>query len=255
MRRLFASCVAPLFLSALLPLQAVAAGVTVFAAASLKESLDAVARKFEADTGNKVIVSYAASSALAKQIESGAPADIFISADLDWADYLDQRKLLTPGSRANLLRNDLVLIAPAASAISVKLAPGLDLAAVLGNERLAIANPDAVPAGKYAKAALQVLGAWQGVETRLARAENVRAALLLVSRGETQLGIVYATDAFADKGVRIAATFPAGTHPPIVYPAALVAGGKSPAAGALMTFMAKPETRTIWERFGFKAAQ
>ncbi len=236
---------------ATLPLSALAADVTVFAAASLKESLDAVSKQFETATGNKVIISYAASSALAKQIESGAPADLFISADLDWADYLDQRKLLAPGSRVNLLKNELVLIAPVASTVSVKLAPGLDLATVLGKERLAVANPDAVPAGKYGKAALQSLGAWQGVEDKLARAENVRAALLLVSRGEAPLGIVYKTDALADKGVKMVAAFPAGSYPPVTYPAAMVAGAKSTAASALLKFLSTPEARTTWERFGF----
>ena len=172
--------------------------ITVFAAASLKEALDAAAKPFEDSTGNKVAVSYAASSALARQIEAGAPATLFISADLDWVDYVEKRGLAVPGTRRNLLGNDLVLIAPAASTAALKIAPGFDLAAALGKDgRLALANPDAVPAGKYAKAALTKLGAWPGVEGRVAPAENVRAALALVSRGEAPLGIVYRTDAMA----------------------------------------------------------
>jgi len=243
-----------LMIALLLPPGAGAADVTVFAAASLKESLDAVAREFEAGSGHKVTVSYAASSALAKQIENGAPADLFISADLDWADYLDARKLLAPSTRINLLRNELVLIAPAGSSGALKLAPGLDLAAMLGKDRLAIANPEAVPAGKYGKAALIALGAWAGVENKLARAENVRAALLLVSRGEAPYGIVYRTDALADKGVRIVGVFPPGGYPPVVYPAALTASCKSPAALALLQFLSQPPARAIWARFGFTAA-
>ncbi len=238
----------------LLPLAASAADVTVFAAASLKESLDAVARDFEKASGYKVVVSYAATSALAKQIENGAPADLFISADQEWADYLDTRKLLSPDSRINLLRNELVLIAPAASNARLALVPGVNLAATLGNDRLAIANPDAVPAGKYGKAALIALGAWSAVEKKLARAENVRAALLLVSRGEAPLGIVYKTDALADKGVRVMDTFPAASYAPIVYPAALTVSGKSPAAKALLQYLSQPAARSIWARYGFTAA-
>ena len=243
-----------LVVSLLFSMHAAAADVTVFAAASLKESLDAVAKAFEAGSGYKVAISYAASSALAKQIENGAPADIFISADPDWADYLAARKMLVPASRINLLRNELVLIAPADSKAALVLAPGLDLAAALGNNRLAIANPDAVPAGKYGKAALIALGAWAGVEGRLARAENVRAALLLVSRGEAPFGIVYKTDALADKGVRIVDTFSSASSPPIVYPAALLASSQTTAARALMQFIAQPQAGRIWSRFGFTPA-
>ena len=243
-----------LVMALLLPQSALAADVTVFAAASLKESLDAVAKEFTVATGHSVAISYAASSALAKQIENGAPAALFISADIDWADYLDTRKLLAPASRINLLRNELVLIAPANSAATIALAPGLDFAKPLGKNRLAIANPDAVPAGKYAKAALIALGAWAGVENKLARAENVRAALLLVSRGEAPFGIVYKTDALADKGVRIVATFPQTSYPPIIYPAALTTYGQSPAAKALLQFISQAAARAIWTRYGFTLA-
>jgi molybdate transport system substrate-binding protein len=247
--------IALLLVALLLSMPAGAADVIVFAAASLKESMDAVARQFEAATGNKVVVAYAASSALARQIENGAPADLFMSADLDWADFLDDRKLLMAGTRINLLRNELVLIAPADSKSVLKLVPGVDLAAALGKDRLAIANPDAVPAGKYARAALASLGAWAAVESRLARAENVRAALLLVSRGEAPFGIVYRTDALADKGVRIVGSFPADSHPPIVYPVALTASSRSAAAMSLIHFLAEPMAGATWLRFGFALAR
>jgi len=232
-----------------------AADVTVFAAASLKEAMDDRARQFEASTGNKVIVSYGASNALAKQIEAGAPADLFISADLDWMDYLDQRHLLAPGTRVSLLRNTLVLIAPASSKSALKIGPQFGLAAALGPEKLAMANPDSVPAGKYGKAALEKLGVWSGVEKQVARTETVRAALALVSRGEAPFGIVYATDALADKGVRVVDTFPPDTHPPIVYPAAVIATAKSSAAKPLLDYLRSPGARTVWEKYGFGVVQ
>ena len=209
-----------------MPVETEAANVTVFAAASLKEALDAQARQFEARTGGKVIVAYAASNALAKQIEAGAPADVFISADVDWMDYLDQRRLLVPNTRVTLLRNALVLIAPAASNANVKVAPGFGLAAALGKGRLAIANPDSVPAGKY-------------------------AALALVARGEAPLGIVCGTDAFAEKGVRIVDTFPANSHPPILYPAAVVTTGRSPASRSLLDYLRSPSAAAVWTKYGF----
>jgi molybdate transport system substrate-binding protein len=226
--------------------------ITVFAAASLKEALDAAAKPFEDSTGNKVAVSYAASSALARQIEAGAPATLFISADLDWVDYVEKRGLAVPGTRRNLLGNDLVLIAPAASTAALKIAPGFDLAGALGKDgRLALANPDAVPAGKYAKAALTKLGVWPGVEGRVAPAENVRAALALVSRGEAPLGIVYRTDAMADKGVRVVDTFPAGSHPEIIYPMVQLKGAGA-ATARLAEHLAAPAMRAAWERYGFR---
>jgi molybdate transport system substrate-binding protein len=239
----------------LLSLLSAAADVTVFAAASLKEAMDDQARQFEADTGNKVIVSYGASNALAKQIDAGAPADIFISADLDWMDYLDQRRLLAPNSRFALLRNTLVLIAPASSKSALKIAPNFGLAAALGNEKLAMANPDSVPAGKYGKGALVALGVWNSVEKQIARAENVRAALALVSRGEAPFGVVYKTDALADKGVKVVDTFPPDSHPPIVYPAALLAASKVPGAKRLLDYLRSTPARAVWEKYGFGSAQ
>jgi len=228
-----------------------AADVTVFAAASLKEAMDEQGRQFGAATADKVIVSYGASNALAKQIEAGAPADLFISADLDWMDYLDQRRLISPGTRVDLLRNTLVLIAPAASSTTLKIGPHFALAAALGTDRLAMANPDSVPAGKYGKAALEKLGVWPAVMNHVARAENVRAALALVSRREAPLGIVYRTDALADMGVRIVDTFPADTYPAIVYPAARVAGAKSMAAAPLLDYLRSAPARAVWEKHGF----
>ncbi len=236
-------------------LRAAAADVTVFAAASLKEALDAQARKFSADTGNKVIVSYGASNSLAKQIESGAPAGIFISADSDWMDYVDQRRLLVPNSRANLLRNTLVLIAPSSSNVTLKIVPNFGLAAALGSERLAMANPDSVPAGKYGKSALEALKVWASVEKQVVRAETVRAALAFVSRGEAPFGIAYWTDAMADNGVKVVDVFPPDTHAPIVYPAALLAASKSTAAKPLLDYLRSAPARAVWEKYGFGLAQ
>jgi molybdate transport system substrate-binding protein len=233
----------------------IAADVTVFAAASLKEAMDAQAKQFEASTGNKVTVSYGASNTLAKQIEAGAPADIFISADLDWMDYLDQRHLIAPNARLDLLRNTLVLIAPSSSNSALKIGPNFGLAAALGTEKLAMANPDSVPAGKYGKGALEKLGVWTSVEKQVARAENVRAALALVSRGEAPLGIVYKTDALADKGVRVVDTFPPDSYAPIIYPAAVVAASKSAAAGPLLDYLRSAPARSVWEKYGFGLAQ
>lgn len=234
---------------------AAAADVTVFAAASLKEALDEQARQFEAGTGNQVIVSYGASNALAKQIEAAAPVDLFISADLDWMDYVGQRNLIAPGMRFNLLCNTLVLIAPSSSKAALKIAPGFGLAAALGPERLAMANPDSVPAGKYGRGALDKLGVWPSVEKQVARAENVRAALALVARGEAPFGIVYSTDARSDKGVKIVDTFPADSYPPIIYPAALLVSSKSPAAKSLLDYLRSAPARSVWEKYGFGMAQ
>lgn len=233
----------------------IAADVTVFAAASLKEAMDDQAKQFEASTGNKVVVSYGASNSLAKQIEAGAPADIFISADLDWMDYLDQRHLIAPNARFNLLRNTLVLIAPSSSSSTLQIGPNFGLAAALGTEKLAMANPDSVPAGKYGKSALDKLGVWAGVEKQVARAENVRAALALVSRGEAPFGIVYKTDALADKGVKVVATFPPDSYPPIIYPAAVLTASKSTAASPLLDYLRSAPARSVWEKYGFGLAQ
>ena len=224
--------------------------ITVFAAASLKDALDENAKAYQARSGYRIVVSYAASSALAKQIEAGAPADLFISADLEWMDYLQQRHLIKPDTRRNLLRNRLVLIAPADSKVSVNIAPGFPLGTLLGSGKLAMANPDAVPAGRYGKASLEALGVWKAVRAKVASAENVRAALVLVSRGEAPLGIVYRTDATADPKVRIVGVFPENTHPPIIYPIAVTAAGKS-AATTFLGWLNQPEARAIFQKHGF----
>lgn len=224
--------------------------VIIFAASSLQTALDELVPQVARATSTRIRVSYAASSALARQIESGAPAGLFISADLDWMDYLAERRLVLTGTRVNLLHNALVLIAPTSSTASVTIGPGMPLARLLGRERLALANPASVPAGKYARAALTSLGVWPSVQAQLAPAENVRAALLLVSRGEAPLGIVYRTDALADRGVRIVDTFPAASHAPIVYPAAVTAPG-SPAAERVLAFLRTAPARAVFARQGF----
>jgi molybdate transport system substrate-binding protein len=226
--------------------------ITVFAAASLKNALDAVAAEWQAASGNEAVVSYAASSALARQIEQGAPADLFVSADLDWMAYLSESGLTKKETETRLLGNRLVLVAPEDSTVDANLASGFDPAALLGTDgRLAIANVDAVPAGRYGKAALESLGLWDGVKDRLAQAENVRAALALVSTGEAPLGIVYQTDAAAEPKVRVVAAFPEGSHPPIVYPAALLAASDNPAAADFLSFMQSDKARALFEAEGF----
>jgi molybdate transport system substrate-binding protein len=237
--------------SAVCPPAGQAQTLTVLAAASLKNALDEVAAQYQKRSGEKAAISYAASSALAKQAESGAPADIFISADLDWMDYLEKRNLLKAGSRTNLLRNEIVLIASADSKAAIAIGPRFPLAALLGGGRLAMGDPDHVPAGKYGKAALEALDVWSSVSSKIARGENVRAALNFVARGEAPLGIVYRTDAAADKNVRIVGAFPANTHPPIVYPAALLSEGKSPTAERFFLFMKSQEAAGIFRKHGF----
>ena len=225
--------------------------VTVFAAASLKNALDGVNAAWIASAGRQATISYAASSALAKQIEEGAPADVFISADLDWMAYLSDKNLTKKDTETKLLGNRIVLIAPADSSAATEIAPGFDLAGLLGDGRLAMANVDAVPAGKYGKAALEKLGVWTSVEGKVAQAENVRAALALVSTGEAPLGIVYQTDAAADPKVKILAVFPEDSHPPIVYPVAETAEAKSADAAAFLKFLQSTEARQLFEAQGF----
>jgi molybdate transport system substrate-binding protein len=225
---------------------------TVFAAASLKNALDEIAKAYGARTKDRVVISYAASSALAKQIEQGAPADLFVSADLEWMDYLEKRKLVRASTRFNLVRNRLVLIAPADSGARLRIAPRFPLAATLGKERLSMANPDSVPAGRYGRAALEALGVWADVRPKVAAANDVRAALLLVARGETPFGIVYSTDAAVEPKVRVVDTFPENTHPAIVYPAALTADSRSAAAKVFLDTLREPAARAVFERYGFR---
>ena len=226
--------------------------ITVFAAASMKNALDEVDTLFTNRSGIKVVASYAASSALMKQIEQGASADVFLSADTEWMDYGAKRNLIKNDTRENLLGNRLVLTAPKDSKIDeVSIAPGFDLAALVGNGRIATGDVRAVPAGLYAKAALEKLGVWSSVELKLTMSENVRAALVLVSRGGAPLGIVYETDAKIDPGVKIVGVFPEDSHPPIIYPVAMTKDAKLEAAKYL-AFLTTPEAKAVFERYGFR---
>ncbi|ASP99228.1 molybdate ABC transporter substrate-binding protein [Sinorhizobium meliloti] len=236
--------------TAFAPAQA-AEKVTVFAAASLKNALDAINGEWLKQTGKEAIVSYAASSALAKQIEQGAPADVFISADLAWMDYLADKKLIKADTRSNLLGNRIVLVSGKSDAPAVEIEPGLDLAGLLGDGRLAMGAVDSVPAGKYGKAALEKLGLWPNVAGKVAGAESVRAALLLVSRGEAPYGIVYRTDAAADANVKVVGTFPEDSHPPIIYPVAITADSRNADAAAYLEFVRSPEAAALFQAEGF----
>ena len=225
--------------------------ITVFAAASMKNALDDVDVAFSKATGVRVVASYEASSALIKQIEAGAPADVFVSADLKWMDYAEQKKLIKTDTRVNLLGNTLVLIAPKDSKIgTVTIGPGFDLAKLAGDGRIATGDVKAVPVGLYAKATLEKLGIWASVAPKMAMVTNVRAALILVARGEAPLGIVYATDAKVEPGVKIVGTFPEDSHPPIVYPVAAAANAK-PGTAVYLTFLRSPGARAIFEHYGF----
>jgi molybdate transport system substrate-binding protein len=241
------------FLLGTVPLRAADSGsqpLLVFAASSLTDVMDEIGKAYTHETGQPVKMSYASSSALAKQIEAGARADVFFSADTDWMDYVQDRNLIDKSTRKDLLGNRLVLVAPAKSTVQLKIGPNFPLAAALGDRRLSTGDPDSVPAGKYARTALTSLGVWNDVADRLIRAENVRAALTFVSRGESPLGIVYETDALVDKGVRIVDTFPASSHLPIVYPVAATAHAK-PAARRFVTFLQGDTAATSFKKFGF----
>ena len=226
-----------------------AQAVLVFAAASLKDALDATIAAFPGAAA--ITAAYASSSVLARQIEHGAPADVFISANPEWLDYLAQRDLIRADTRADLLGNRLVLVAPAASELALAIAPGFDLAGALDGGRLAMGDPDHVPAGIYGRAALESLGVWQAVAPQVARADNDRAALALVARGEVPLGIVYRSDAIADPGVRVVGSLPEDSHPSIIYPVAVIAGSEHPAAAELVDFLKSPAAAPLFERFGF----
>ncbi len=225
------------------------AQLTVFAAASLKNSLDEVDAAYAKRTGAVIHASYAASSVLSRQISQGAPADVFISADSDWMDALAKSGQLRPGSRRDLLTNHLALIAPASSTVQLKVGPNMPLLKALGEGKLAMAGPD-VPAGRYGKAALGALGVWPQVEARAVYGDSVRAALIFVDRGEAPLGIVYDTDAKVDPGVRIVGLFPESSHAPIRYPIALTQGAQ-PAAEAYARFLEGPEAAAIFRKYGF----
>jgi len=246
------------FLAALLVLGAAPARVeekvpTVFAAASLTDVLQEIGSAYAARTGSMVRFSFAGSSTLARQIEAGAPADVFVSADQQWMDYLEQRRRIAPGTRVDVAANDLVLVAPADSPANLDIGPRFAIAAALGRRgRLATGDPDTVPAGRYARAALESFGVWQDVAARVVPTDNVRAALNFVVRGEAALGIVYATDLAGVAGVREVARFPAGSHAPITYPAAVTLRGGEDAA-EFVRFLRGPEARALFERHGFRS--
>jgi len=225
--------------------------VTVFAAASTTNAVSDIGKLFAGKGKGQFRPSFASSSTLAKQIEQGAPADVYISANPKWMDYLADKHLIEPGSRFDLLGNRIVLIAPAGSAVSLEIGPGFPLAATLGGNRLAMGDPDHTPAGIYAKQALQSLGVWDAVSHSVARSKDVRAALALVERGETPLGVVYATDAAISDKIRVVGIFPEDAHPEITYPVAIVAGKASPAARNFLDFMNTPEARAVFEKYGF----
>ena len=232
--------------------RAQAGGLLIFAAASLRNALDEIAAAWTRETGKPAPrISYAASSALAKQIEQGAPAALFISADTDWMDYVEKKGLIKNDTRVNLLGNKIVLIAPKDSSIALEIKPSFDLAKALGGGKLAMANVEAVPAGKYGKAALEKLGAWNGVKDKIAQAESVRAALLLVARGEAPLGIVYSTDAAAEPNVKIVGTFPADSHPPVIYPAAETRESKTADAKLFLDYLKSGKARPAFGKQGF----
>jgi len=236
-----------LFLSA----AASAAEITVFAAASMKNAMDEISANFAQETGHSATLSHAGSSALARQIQFGAPADVFISANPDWMDRLQKEGLIDPESRVDLLSNALVLIAHGADAAPVQITQNLDLAAMLGEGRLAMALVDAVPAGIYGKAALETLGIWQAVIAKVAQTDNARTALMLVSIGEAAMGIVYQTDAIASKKVSVVGTFPTDTHPPIIYAAAVVSASDNPLNAPFLDYLRGPAARDAFERQGF----
>jgi molybdate transport system substrate-binding protein len=234
------------------PTAAAQDSLTVFAAASLRNALDDTNAAFSKTTGIKVVASYAASSALVKQIEQGAPADVFISADLRWMDYATEHRLIKPDSRVNLLGNRLVLIAPKDSKLdTITIAKGFDIAKLAGDGRIAVADVKAVPAGTYAKAALETLGAWAAAEPKLAMAENVRATLAFVARGETLIGIVYETDAKIEPKVKIVGVFPDESYPPVTYPVAATAVTTNAAVARYLNFLRSSAAKAIFETYGF----
>lgn len=249
-RRMFTGAIAALAFFASTAL-AQAEAVSVFAAASLKNALDEVSAAWKTETGKDTTNTYAATSALAKQIEGGAPADVFISADVDWLKYLSEKSLTVKETEVQLLGNTLVLVAPADSQATVTIAPGFDIAGLVGDGKLVVCDVKAVPAGKYAKAALETLGVWDKVEAKIAQAENVRAALKLVATGEAPAGIVYQTDANAEPKVKVLGTFPEESHPKIIYPAAVLSASTNADAAAFVTYLKSPQAAAIFRKAGF----
>ena len=226
--------------------------VVVFAAASLQTALNAITAEWQKETGKRVTFSHAASSVLARQLDQGAPADLFASADLDWMDWTQQRNLIRTETRKTLLGNRLVLIVPSDQPSNLKIAPGFPLAQAIGEGRLATGNPQSVPAGKYARQALTTLGVWDQVGPRIAGADNVRAAMALVARGEARFGIVYETDARTEPRVMVVDAFPADSHPPILYPFAVTAVSSNPDAAAFLAYLSSQTAKRVFEAEGFQ---
>lgn len=243
--------VAIVFLSMIFHAPAHAENVNVFAAASLKTALDDAAKVWKTRSGKDIVATYGSTAMLAKQIAEAAPADIFISADLAWMDDVAKKNLIKPDSRKNLVGNTLVLVAAKGTGLKVELEKDTNLAASLGDEKLAVGDVKSVPAGKYAKAALENLGLWASVEPNLVMQENVRSALALVARGEARLGIVYGSDAVAESKVQVVANFPETSHEPIVYPAAIIAASTNPDAQTFLTFLFSEEAQLIFKANGF----
>ena len=239
-----------LFFAQPIPGQA-ADSVMVFAAASTTNAVTDIGALFVKKNIGRFVPSFASSSTLAKQIEKGAPANVFLSANEKWMNYLEEKKLIDPSSRFDLLGNRIALIAPADSDVKVKIAPDFDLAKILDDGKLAMGDPDHVPAGIYGKQALEKLGVWDNVKDKVVRAKDVRSALVLVERGEAPLGVVYTTDAAITDKVKIVGIFPEDSHPPIVYPVALVAGNENPTARSFLEFLKTPEAKAVFEKYGF----
>jgi molybdate transport system substrate-binding protein len=226
--------------------------LTVFAAASTTNAVTEIGDIFSKRYHVSFRSSFASSSTLAKQIDNGAPADLYISANVKWMNYLEQKQMIEAGSRIDLLSNSMVLIVPAGSNVNrVQIAPGFDLLNIIGDSRLSMGDPDHVPAGIYGKHALERLGVWTAIENHVARSKDVRAALALVERGEAPIGLVYATDAAITAKVKVVGTFPPTSHPPIIYPAAVVAGKRSQATDRFMALLRSPKARAVFEKFGF----
>jgi len=245
------TCISIFFHISWVPAMAQQRGPLVLAAASLQEAMTAAANAWAAQRHARPVLSFAASSALARQIRSGAPADLFVSADEEWMDDVEKAGFVQRGSRADMAGNRLVLIAPARAPLQLRITRGMPIARALGGSRLAMANPDSVPAGKYGRAALTALGVWPDVANRLALGDNVRSALTLVERGEARLGIVYATDARASKAVVLVDSFPAGSHAPIRYPLARLSASRNPEAEGFRRFLLSRAGQDILARYGF----
>ena len=253
MRRAFLRASAVLVSALLVSTPARADSLTVFAAESLKESLDAVVRAFRDKTGHQVAVTYGPAHQLARHIQNGAPADVFVADGADLVDDLDGRQMLVPGSRRKLAGNELVLIASSGSTGSAKLAPGVDLVALAGGKKLVMPHPNQHPAGKYARAALASLGTWDPMIPHMAVVNDVRSAVAAVARGQASLGIVYRTDALVDANVRVVDVFPPGSHPQVAFTMAQVARMSPPSAFDLADFIASPDAAAIFQRFGFRS--